>query len=72
MKVEVDDRKCLAVGNCAAAAPAVFDQRDDDGAVMLLDATPAEREHERVREAALRCPAAAIVLHTDITGETDA
>jgi ferredoxin len=61
--VEVDDSKCVAIGNCAAIAPAVFDQRDDDGTVHLLDATPPERERERVREAALLCPAAAIVLH---------
>ena len=62
MKVEVDENTCIAVGNCAATAPAVFDQRDDDGTVMLLDATPPEGEHERVREAARLCPAAAIAL----------
>jgi ferredoxin len=63
MNVEVDEGKCVAAGNCAAFAPAVFDQRDDDGTVILLDATPPESEHERVREAPLRCPSAAIVLH---------
>lgn len=63
MKVEVDESRCVAVGNCALIAPAVFDQRDDDGTVVLLDATPPKSEHEPVRAAALRCPAAVIALH---------
>ncbi|MFD7500289.1 ferredoxin [Streptomyces sp. NPDC059850] len=63
MNVEVDESRCVAAGNCAAFAPAVFDQRDDDGTVILLDPAPPESEYERVREAHPRCPAAAIVLH---------
>jgi ferredoxin len=70
-KVEVDGTRCVAVGNCAALAPAVFDQSDDDGTVVLLDATPPEHEHERVRDAALRCPAAAIVLHENSTADDE-
>lgn len=57
MTVETDTGRCIAVGNCAAIAPAVFDQSDEDGTVLLLDAAPPEREHAPVREAALRCPA---------------
>nr|WP_280887278.1 ferredoxin [Streptomyces sp. LBL] len=63
MKVEVDESRCIAVGNCASIAPAVFDQRDEDGTVVLLDATPPEHEHELVRAAVLRCPASALTLH---------
>ncbi|MEU9339929.1 ferredoxin [Streptomyces sp. NPDC048278] len=63
MKVEVDDSRCFAIGNCARYAPAVFDQNDEDGRVVLLDAMPPEREHARVREAASRCPNAVVVLH---------
>ncbi|MGY1496054.1 ferredoxin [Streptomyces sp. QTS52] len=63
MKVEVDDSRCYAVGNCARHAPTVFDQNDDDGRVVLLEPVPSEREHAQVREAALQCPAAVIVLH---------
>lgn len=63
MRIEVDESRCFAVGNCALIAPAVFDQRDEDGTVTLLDATPPEREHEPVRAAILRCPASAIALH---------
>jgi len=46
-------------------APQVFDQRDDDGIVVLLDARPAQELHATVREAADMCPAAAIVLSED-------
>lgn len=63
MRVEVDDSRCYAVGNCALYAPTVFDQNDDDGRVVLLDAMPPERVHAQVREAAARCPAAVVVLH---------
>ncbi|WP_026361418.1 ferredoxin [Amycolatopsis nigrescens] len=62
MNIEIEEPKCIAAGHCVAAAPEVFDQRDDDGVVILLDGTPPEHEHERVREAALLCPAAAIIL----------
>jgi ferredoxin len=43
-------------------APEVFDQRDEDGMVVLLDETPAPEVHEAVRESAMVCPAAAIHL----------
>ncbi|HEY1702755.1 MAG TPA: ferredoxin [Trebonia sp.] len=60
MKVEVDVHKCVASGQCVLIAPQVFDQRDDDGMVVLLDDTPAPEYHASVRESATVCPAAAI------------
>ncbi|WP_435110925.1 ferredoxin [Nocardiopsis synnemataformans] len=62
MKVEVDVPKCVAAGQCVLIAPEVFDQRDEDGMVVLLDETPAPELHEAVRESAMVCPAAAIHL----------
>ncbi|WP_156758562.1 ferredoxin [Actinokineospora pegani] len=62
MKVEIEEFKCVGAGHCVVAAPEVFDQRDDDGVVILLDADPPEHEHENTREAAQLCPAAAILL----------
>lgn len=44
--------------------PEVFDQRDEDGIVLLREARPAERLHDAVREAAEVCPAGAIELDT--------
>ncbi|SEM46342.1 ferredoxin [Nonomuraea pusilla] len=62
MKVTVDEEKCCGAGQCVLIAPEVFDQRDDDGIVILLEAEPGEEQHAAVREAAAVCPAAAIEL----------
>ena len=62
MKVSIDTEKCVAAGQCVVLAPETFDQREDDGVVVLLNETPPEAHHEQVREAAMVCPAAAIHL----------
>jgi ferredoxin len=49
-------------GPLRAGGPDVFDQRDEDGVVILLDETPPAGLHDAVREAAMLCPAAAIRL----------
>jgi ferredoxin len=58
--ITVDEMKCCAAGQCVLAAPDIFDQREDDGIVILLNADPAEDQYSRVREAAAVCPAVAI------------
>lgn len=60
MIIEIDEDSCVGAGQCVLAAPVVFDQRDDDGIVVLLDEDPADSERANVEEAAMRCPAAAI------------
>ncbi|MFI0779641.1 ferredoxin [Streptomyces sp. NPDC021212] len=60
MRVEVDVPKCVASGQCVMIAPDVFDQREEDGVVVLLDDRPAAELHADVRESAMICPAAAI------------
>lgn len=62
MKVLVDQEKCVASGQCVVAAPEVFDQRDEDGVVVLLDAEPPAGQADDVRQAAAVCPALAITL----------
>jgi ferredoxin len=62
MKITVDEDKCCAAGSCVLAAPDVFDQRDEDGIVILLDETPAGEFHDAVREAVSVCPAMAITV----------
>lgn len=60
MKISVDEEKCCGAGQCVMIAPEVFDQRDEDGIVILLDSEPEPEQYEAVRESAGVCPAAAI------------
>ncbi len=60
MKITVDEARCCGAGQCVLIAPEVFDQRDEDGVVALLDPEPAADRHAAVREAAAVCPTAAI------------
>jgi len=62
MKITVDQDKCCGAGTCVLLAPDVFDQRDEDGIVVLLDEAPPQDLHDLVREAASVCPAAAIAV----------
>jgi ferredoxin len=60
VKITVDEDKCCGAGQCVLLAPDVFDQREDDGIVELLDTDPGADLHATVREAADMCPGAAI------------
>ena len=60
MRLTVDQEKCVSSGQCVLNAGAVFDQRDDDGVVMLLTDSPPAEQAENVRKAAAACPALAI------------
>ncbi|MFI6095861.1 ferredoxin [Lentzea sp. NPDC051213] len=62
MKVIVDQEKCVGAGQCVLAADDVFDQRDEDGLVELLNPSPPEPRLTDVRHAAAVCPAAAILV----------
>ncbi|MFI7640692.1 ferredoxin [Nonomuraea sp. NPDC049400] len=62
MNITVDADKCCGAGQCVLLAPDVFDQGEDDGIVILLNASPGEEHHAAVREAADVCPAAAITV----------
>jgi ferredoxin len=62
MRVIVDQNECVASGQCVLSADAVFDQREEDGTVFLLDATPPAELHDDVRRAAAFCPAQAITI----------
>ncbi|MCU1683823.1 MAG: ferredoxin [Amycolatopsis sp.] len=62
MHVSIDEQACVGAGQCVLSAPEVFDQRDDDGIVLLLDNEPPTELHTATRDAATRCPALAIRL----------
>jgi ferredoxin len=62
MKVLVYQDKCVAAGSCVMAAPDVFDQRDEDGIVVLLNPEPPAEVADAVHQAASVCPALAITV----------
>ncbi|MGH8904969.1 MAG: ferredoxin [Egibacteraceae bacterium] len=62
MNITVDTERCCGAGMCALTAPEVFDQREDDGRVLLLDPQPPAEHHAPVREAAQLCPSGAIAI----------
>jgi ferredoxin len=62
VKVTIDFGKCISSGQCVLAAPEVFDQREEDGLVELLDAAPPAELAADVRQAAALCPALAILV----------
>ncbi|MFI9818219.1 ferredoxin [Saccharothrix variisporea] len=62
MKVVVDQDKCVGSGQCVLTADDIFDQSDEDGTVVLLDATPPAERLADVRQAVVMCPAMAITV----------
>jgi ferredoxin len=61
MRLEVDTYRCIGAGRCTWVAPEVFEQ-DEDGIVVLLDATPPADLAGEIAEAVRMCPAEAILL----------
>ena len=62
MKVMIDTDKCISAGQCVLTAPEVFDQRDEDGLVVLLTPSPPAELADGVKRAAALCPALAITV----------
>jgi ferredoxin len=62
LRVTADRDICVGAGTCLRIASRIFDQDQDDGLVVLIDATPPPELHEAVREAADNCPSGAIWL----------
>ena len=64
MKVVVDMSVCESNALCMAAAPEVFEVRDDDF-LYILDEHPPEELRAKVEEAVRRCPKQAISIAED-------
>jgi ferredoxin len=60
-RVVVDFDLCESNALCMAAAPEVFEVRDDDF-LYILDETPGDDLRPKVEEAVRRCPKAAISI----------
>jgi ferredoxin len=62
MKVTADREVCIGSGNCVFSAPAVFDQDDDEGLVVLLTAQVGPQDAAAVRDAVAHCPSGALLI----------
>ena len=62
MRVSADRDVCIGSGNCVLTAPAVFDQDDDEGLVVLLTSDVEGSVAGPVRAAVGRCPSGALQL----------
>ncbi|GAA5063687.1 ferredoxin [Thermocatellispora tengchongensis] len=61
MKISVNYDLCESNALCMAAAPEVFEVRDDDF-LYVLDENPPEAMRDQVENAARACPKAAITI----------
>nr|WP_225831515.1 ferredoxin [Streptomyces sp. NK08204] len=72
MRVTVDHERCCGSGMCALSAPEIFDQRDTDGRVVLLEQLVPPGSNELVRIASDNCPCRAIsVTDTAMPGHRE-
>jgi len=64
VKVVVDFDKCNSNAVCQAAAPEIFEVRDDDF-LYVLDENPPESMRAKLEESVQRCPKQAISIAED-------
>lgn len=62
MKIVADTNVCIGAGQCVLTEPALFDQREDDGTVIVLDAEPEGELADKAREAVRVCPSQALSI----------
>lgn len=71
MRVTADQDQCCGSGMCALTAPELFDQREEDGLVVVLQPSPPAALHAAAKEAESLCPSGAIrVLEQDPDDQT--
>ncbi|MFI8437361.1 ferredoxin [Streptomyces sp. NPDC079020] len=64
LRLDADRERCAGAGMCALTAPAVFDQDEEEGLVVLLHPEPAPEHRAAARMAVGLCPAGAIAVNS--------
>ncbi|MGF7135254.1 ferredoxin [Paraburkholderia sp. EB58] len=59
-RVTADQSVCVGAGLCVLSTSEVFDQRDEDGVVKVLQDYPDETLYEKAMGAVRKCPSKAI------------
>jgi ferredoxin len=62
MRIVADQSRCAGAGQCVLADPALFDQSEEDGTVIVLTPDPAAAQRDHARQAVRRCPSGALSL----------
>jgi ferredoxin len=65
VRITADREVCIGSGNCVFSAPAVFDQDDDEGLVVVLSAEVDRQNADAVRDAVAHCPSGALRIVED-------
>ena len=60
IRIHIEEERCVGAGHCVRAAASVFDQRDDDGIVVLLVAEAPDAMRDKLEKAEELCPSQAI------------
>ena len=60
IRIHVDTERCVGAGHCVRAAAQVFDQREDDGIVVLLIGEAPDDLAPNLEKAERLCPSQAI------------
>lgn len=60
MRLTADLNRCVGAGQCVLTEPAVFDQSEDDGTVIILVESPTGAELAGAIEATHVCPSRAL------------
>jgi ferredoxin len=76
MKVTALTNRCIASGACVLACSQVFDQRESDGVVKILQEHPSLDLLKKVQNAAAACPSQVFVVeeeedHSELTLSTN-
>jgi ferredoxin len=66
MRIVADLTRCVGAGQCVLTEPALFDQSDEDGTVLVLIERPEDPElGKKALEAAHICPSQALSVAED-------
>jgi ferredoxin len=65
MRIVADTTRCVGAGQCVLTEPAVFDQNELDGTVLVLVEHPENDELAKARQAVYVCPSQALSLIED-------
>lgn len=60
MRIIADREQCASAGMCALTAPAVFDQDEVDGRVVVLNENPVAEDARVAADAVHLCPSGAL------------